>query len=302
MQEQKTVWTILKILQWTQQYFQSKGVENPRLDAEVLLCAVLDKSRIQLYTNFDEPLEEQELKQYRGYVARRAAREPVAYILGHKGFLQYDFKVTKDTLIPRPETELLVEQLVSLNRDRGPVRILDLGCGSGAIIDSLLAELPEARGMGVDISPGAAAVTRENAQSLGVGDRLETVVSDLYEKVLREEKFQVLVSNPPYIPEGDLAGLQAEVHREPRRALDGGRDGLDFYRRILRDLWSYLDQEGMAAFEIGQGQGEDVARLCREAGLDCVKVRKDYGDMDRMVFAAKGGTVYGNAILEIKGR
>ena len=302
MQEQKTVWTILKILQWTQQYFQSKGVENPRLDAEVLLCAVLDKSRIQLYTNLDEPLEEQELKQYRGYVARRAAREPVAYILGHKGFLQYDFKVTKDTLIPRPETELLVEQLVSLNRDRGPVRILDLGCGSGAIIDSLLAELPEARGMGVDISPGAAAVTRENAQSLGVGDRLETVVSDLYEKVPREEKFQVLVSNPPYIPEGDLAGLQAEVHREPRRALDGGRDGLDFYRRILRDLWSYLDQEGMAAFEIGQGQGEDVARLCREAGLDCVKVRKDYGDMDRMVFAAKGGTVYGNAILEIKGR
>ena len=302
MQEQKTVWTILKILQWTQQYFQSKGVENPRLDAEVLLCAVLDKSRIQLYTNFDEPLEEQELKQYRGYVARRAAREPVAYILGHKGFLQYDFKVTKDTLIPRPETELLVEQLVSLNRDRGPVRILDLGCGSGAIIDSLLAELPEARGMGVDISPGAAAVTRENAQSLGVGDRLETVVSDLYEKVPREEKFQVLVSNPPYIPEGDLAGLQVEVHREPRRALDGGRDGLDFYRRILRDLWSYLDQEGMAAFEIGQGQGEDVARLCREAGLDCVKVRKDYGDMDRMVFAAKGGTVYGNAILEIKGR
>ena len=302
MQEQKTVWTILKILQWTQQYFQSKGVENPRLDAEVLLCAVLDKSRIQLYTNFDEPLEEQELKQYRGYVARRAAREPVAYILGHKGFLQYDFKVTKDTLIPRPETELLVEQLVSLNRDRGPVRILDLGCGSGAIIDSLLAELPEARGMGVDISPGAAAVTRENALSLGVGERLETVVSDLYEKVPREEKFQVLVSNPPYIPEGDLAGLQAEVHREPRRALDGGRDGLDFYRRILRDLWSYLDQEGMAAFEIGQGQGEDVARLCREAGLDCVKVRKDYGDMDRMVFAAKGGTVYGNAILEIKGR
>lgn len=302
MQEQKTVWTILKILQWTQQYFQSKGVENPRLDAEVLLCAVLDKSRIQLYTNFDEPLEEQELKQYRGYVARRAAREPVAYILGHKGFLQYDFKVTKDTLIPRPETELLVEQLVSLNRDRGPVRILDLGCGSGAIIDSLLAELPEARGMGVDISPGAAAVTRENALSLGVGERLETVVSDLYEKVPREEKFQVLVSNPPYIPEGDLAGLQAEVHREPRRALDGGRDGLDFYPRILRDLWSYLDPEGMAAFEIGQGQGEDVARLCREAGLDCVKVRKDYGDMDRMVFAAKGGTVYGNAILEIKGR
>ena len=302
MQQQRTVWTILKILQWTQQYFSSKGVENPRLDAEVLLCAVLDKSRIQLYTNFDEPLEEQELKQYREYVARRAAREPVAYILGQKGFLHYDFIVTRDTLIPRPETELLVEQLVSLNKEKGPVRILDLGCGSGAIIDSLLAELPEARGMGVDISPGAAAVTRENAENLKVGDRLETVVSDLYEKVPQEPKFQVLVSNPPYIPEGDLAGLQAEVHREPRQALDGGRDGLDFYRRILRDVWTYLDPEGMVAFEIGQGQGEEVARLCREAGLDCVKIRKDYGDIDRMVFAAKGGTVYGNAILEIKER
>ncbi len=302
MQQQRTVWTILKILQWTQQYFSSKGVENPRLDAEVLLCAVLDKSRIQLYTNFDEPLEEQELKQYREYVARRAAREPVAYILGHKGFLHYDFIVTRDTLIPRPETELLVEQLVSLNKEKGPVRILDLGCGSGAIIDSLLAELPEARGMGVDISPGAAAVTRENAENLKVGDRLETVVSDLYEKVPQEPKFQVLVSNPPYIPEGDLAGLQAEVHREPRQALDGGRDGLDFYRRILRDVWTYLDPEGMVAFEIGQGQGEEVARLCREAGLDCVKIRKDYGDIDRMVFATKGGTVYGNAILEIKER
>mgnify|MGYP002230999268 CR=1 FL=1 len=174
------------------------------LDAEVLLCAVLDKSRIQLYTNFDEPLEEQELKQYRGYVARRAAREPVAYILGHKGFLQYDFKVTQDTLIPRPETELLVEQLVSLTKDRGPLRILDLGCGSGAIVDSLLAELPEARGTGVDISPGAVEVTRENARSLGVEDRLDTVVSNLYEKVPKgTEVPRCWSSNPPYIPEGD---------------------------------------------------------------------------------------------------
>lgn len=302
MQEQKTVWTILKILDWTRQYFASKGVENPRLDAEVLLCAVLRKSRIQLYTNFDEPLQENELKQYRTYVARRAAREPVAYILGKKGFMDYEFKVTRDTLIPRPETELLVENLIRLNREKGPRRILDIGCGSGAIIDSLLAGLPEATGMAVDINPGAVAVTRENAETIGVADRLEVRVSDLYARVPGDPKFQVVVSNPPYIPEGDLPGLQQEVQKEPRAALDGGKDGLDFYRRILQDIWQVLDPRGMVAFEIGIHEGEPVAELCRKAGFDCVKVCRDYGDVERMVFAGKGDSDYGHEILEIKER
>ena len=199
MQAQRTVWTILKILQWTQQYFSSKGVENPRLDAEVLLCAVLDKSRIQLYTNFDEPLEEQELKQYRGYVARRAAREPVAYILGHKGFLQYDFKVTQDTLIPRPETELLVEQLVSLTKDRGPLRILDLGCGSGILSIAAL-RLGAESAFACDIDEKCVDVAYENAALNGIGkDRYTVRWGDvLTDAALRQEMgagYDIVVAN-----------------------------------------------------------------------------------------------------------
>ncbi len=300
MTEQKPVWTIIKILNWTKQYFGEKGVENPRLDAEVLLCAVLDYTRLQLYTHFDQPLEEKELKEYRGYVARRAKREPVAYILGKKGFLQYEFKVTRDTLIPRPETELLVEKLVRLNKDKGPREILDIGCGSGAILVSLLVQLPEARGLGVDISPGAAAVTLENAEAIGVEERCAVLVSDLYANIPPDERFQIIVSNPPYIPKKDLPGLQAEVQQEPLGALDGGEDGLDFYRRILKDIWKFLDPQGLVAFEIGIGEGEAVAQLCRDAGFDQVQVDLDYQGIDRMVFAAKKESTYGNKIMETR--
>lgn len=296
------VWTILKLINWTTQYFASKGVENPRLDAEVLLCAVLQCERIQLYTNFEKPLEPEELKTYRGYVARRAAREPVAYILGHKGFLDHDFKVTRDTLIPRPETELLAEYLLDLNRDAGPREILDLGCGSGAILLSLLAGLPEARGLGVDISAGAVSVTLENAGRLGVEARCAVLVSDLFSNIPEDECFDVIVSNPPYIPRRDLATLQAEVRQEPSGALDGGEDGLDFYRRILADGPAYLQREGMFAFEIGIYQGRAVRELCQEAGYDKVRILKDYGGIERMVFAAKEGTSYGNKIMELKER
>lgn len=302
MTAQREVWTILKLLNWTKQYFASKGVENPRLDAEVLLCDVLDYSRIQLYTHFDEPLNPDELKKYKEYVVRRVKREPVAYILGKKGFMQYDFKVTKDTLVPRPETELLVENLIALNKDKGPREILDLGVGSGAILVSLLGNLPEARGLGVDISPGAVEVTLENAKAVGVEDRCAVLVSDLYANVPKDEKFHIIVSNPPYIPRRDLAGLAPEVHKEPVTALDGGEDGLDFYRRILADVGDYLLPDGMVAFEIGIGEGQAVADLCKAAGLTCVKVCNDYGGIDRMVFAAKERTVYGNEIMEIRER
>jgi release factor glutamine methyltransferase len=297
---QQNVWTILKILNWTKQYFSKKGVENPRLDAEVLLCAVLKCERIQLYTNFDKPLEPAELAAYREYVARRANREPVAYILGKKGFMNHDFKVTKDTLVPRPETELLVEKLLKICAGEDPCRILDIGCGSGAILLSLLDGLPAAEGMGVDISSGAVAVARENAESIGVTDRCQLFVSDLFAAVPEGSRFNVIVSNPPYIPTGDLAGLQKEVQMEPRQALDGGSDGLDFYRRILRNGTKYLEDDGLFAFEIGIGEAEAVSALCRQIGFNCVRVCRDYGHIERMIFAAKEGTDYGNKIMEIK--
>jgi len=300
MQEAKSVWTIIKILDWTKQYFQSKGVESPRLDAEVLLCDVLHCSRLHLYTSFDQPLQEEELKKYRAYVARRVKKEPVAYILGSKGFMNATFKVTKDTLIPRPETELLVEKLLSLKSfQEGPREILDIGCGSGIIVISLLLGLPQARGLAVDINPGAVAVTLDNARALGVGDRCAGLVSDLFEHVLPDDKFDLIVSNPPYIPQAVIPTLAPEVQQEPRAALDGGVDGLDFYRKILTGAAEHLLPEGLIALEIGIEQGKAVEAICRAAGFAVVVVCRDYAGIDRMVFATREGTQYADEIMAL---
>ena len=300
MEQEKPVWTIVKILEWTKQYFADKGVETPRLDAEVLLCDVLKCQRINLYVNFDQPLEEDELHIYRSYVAKRAKHEPLAYILGHRAFMHSEFRVTEDTLVPRPETELLVEQIVELNKDKGQLEILDIGCGSGAIVVSLLQLLPLSRGVAIDINAKAVAVTLENAASLGVADRCNGLVSDLFENILEDKKFDVIVSNPPYIPTAVLSSLAADVQKEPRAALDGGVTGLDFYQQILKNINAFLKPEGMVAFEIGIGQGKQVAKMCREQGLTITAVRNDYANIDRMVFATKEGSKYANEILAIR--
>lgn len=299
-QEQtKNVWTIVKILDWTRQYFADKGIENPRLDAEILLCAVLDCPRINLYVHFDQPLAVEELKKYREYVLRRGRQEPLAYILGEKAFMDYLFKVTPAVLVPRPETELLVENLVKLNDGDRKIRILDLGTGSGAILVSLLSLLPLAEGTAVDISPAALAVAVENAQRMGVSNRFQPVLSDLYNNLPTGEKYNVIVSNPPYIPTDDLSTLAADVQKEPRGALDGGKDGLDFYRRIIAGAERFLLPEGLLALEIGIGQAEDVVRLCREQGLAVTAVLKDYAGIERMIFASKEGSVYEDSLMAL---
>lgn len=298
--ETKPVWTIMKILNWTKQYFADKGVENPRLDAEVLLCAVLKCERINLYVDFERPLTETELAQFKQYVVRRAAHEPLAYILGEKGFMRNMFKVTPDTLVPRPETELLVESIVmAAEAVGGDVKILDIGTGSGAIIVSLLDYLPKAKGVGVDISVGALTVAKENAVSIGVAERAGFLRSDVFSNVPLDKKFDIIVSNPPYIPAGDIAGLAKDVQKEPLGALDGGTDGLDFYRRITKEAPLHMVEDGLLAFEIGIYQGEAVAEMCRAAGFGAVAIRKDYAGIERMVFAAKEGGKYADLLLEI---
>lgn len=298
--ETKPVWTIIKILNWTKQYFADKGVENPRLDAEILLCAVLKCERIKLYLDFERPLDEQELAVYRGYVARRAQHEPLAYILGEKAFMRNTFKVNSHTLVPRPETELLVESLVmAAEKVNSAPMLLDIGTGSGAILVSLLDYLPQAKGVGVDISPGALEVAKENAVRIGVADRAAFLHSDLFSGIPAERKFDIIVSNPPYIPAAEIATLARDVQREPRGALDGGNDGLDFYRRITESAGTHLVADGLLAFEIGIGQSEAVCAMCRENGLGAVAVRRDYAGIDRMVFAAKEGGRYADILLEI---
>lgn len=301
----KPVWTIIKILDWTKQYFADRGVENPRLDAEVLLCTVLQCERIKLYMDFERPLTGAELSQYKNYVARRGQHEPLAYILGEKEFMRNSFKVTPATLVPRPETELLVESLIKaaqgLKAD-GDVKILDIGTGSGAIIVSLLDYLPNAKGVGVDISVDALIVAEENSRRIGVRERAGFMQSDLFSRIPVDKKFDIIVSNPPYIPAADIAGLAKDVQKEPRGALDGGADGLDFYRRIISEAMDHMTDEGILAFEVGINQAQVVAELCRKAGFKATAIRKDYADIERMVFAVKeegDGSKYADLLLEI---
>ena len=274
--ENKPLWTITRVLEWTKQYFANKGIENPRLDAEILLCAVLKCERITLYVHFDQPLDDTELAEYRSYVTRRANQEPLAYILGTKAFMKHSFKVTPAVLVPRPETELLVESVAK------------------AAVDLL----PQSRGTAVDISAAALVVAGENAENIGVSERLTLVESDLFSKLDCNKKFDIIVSNPPYIPAAAIAGLAADVQKEPLGALDGGADGLDFYRRIVSGCEIWLQPDGLLAFEVGIDQAQSVCQLCRQAGLIVTAVRKDYAEIERMVFATREGTYYADHLLE----
>lgn len=283
MSEKKEQWTVGSILKWTGQYFCEKGVESPRLDAEVLLSHILGKDRLYLYVHFDRPLDEQELTEYRKLVKLRAQRTPVAYIIGHKEFMGLSFAVTPDVLIPRPDTEVLVEAALERLREKDKPHILDIGTGSGAIIISLLANLPQARGVGIDVSSPALAVTGQNAVTHQVSDRLQLLAGDVFGP-LSGQRFDAIVSNPPYIPDKDIAGLAPEVHREPYGALAGGQDGLNFYRRMISEAPGYVNSGGFVAFEVGIEQAEAVAALARDGGIFTVEaIIKDYGSIERVL-------------------
>lgn len=287
MTENNDIWTIGRILKWTEQYFGKKGVESPRLDAEVLLSHVLEKERIYLYVHFDQPLEASELAAYKGLIQQRVNHVPVAYLLGQKEFMGLPFKVTPATLIPRPDTEILVQAAVERLREfEGEVSFADIGTGSGAICLSVLSFVPGATAATVDISPDARAVAEENAASLGLAERIDFFTGDLLEPI-KERKFTAILSNPPYIPEKDIEGLQAEVRcKEPYGALSGGKDGLDFYRRLCSEAPALLEDNGFMAFEVGIGQAAKVAELALENPLiERTEILKDLAGIERVVIA-----------------
>jgi release factor glutamine methyltransferase len=283
MKKDKEIWRIDTILKWTRQYFGEKGVENPRLDAEVLLSHILKKDRIYLYVHFDQPLQEEELVTFRAAVKKRAARWPVAYIIGSKEFMGLDFQVTSAVLIPRPDTEILVETALEKLAGIDCPEILDIGTGSGAICISMLVNLPTAKGTTVDISPEALVVAKSNAQHHQVMERLTFCQGDLFAPV-QGKKFHAILSNPPYIPLADISQLTPEVRQEPSLALDGGVDGLDFYRRIIQEGKQYLGTGGFIAMEVGFDQARVVARMAEETGFFVVSaIIKDYGGIERVV-------------------
>jgi len=276
-------WTIGSILTWTKQYFADKGVASPRLDAEVLLSHILGRDRMYLYVNFDQPLEVGELAAFREAVKKRAQRVPVAYITGRKEFFGLTFAVSPAVLIPRPDTEVLVEAALRRLQGRDNLLLADVGTGSGAIIVSLLHKLPAARGVGTDISSDALAVAADNAARLGVADRAEFYRGDLFVP-LTGRVFDAIVSNPPYIAAKDLAGLDPELGYEPRAALAGGADGLYFYRRLVSGAAAILKPDGFLAVEVGAGQAGPVAALAVPArGLTAAEGIKDYAGGERVV-------------------
>ena len=281
----KDVWTISSLLNWTVNYFKSKNIQSARLDAEVLLSHVLRQERIYLYVHFDEPMEQNELSKFREYVKKRAQHVPIAYIIGEREFMGLPFKVTKDTLIPRPDTEILVENVLNnVDRDK-EIEIVDIGTGSGAIILSLLVNLPKAQGKTVDISSKAIEVAKENAVNLQVNDRCEFFVGDLFAP-LNGSKFDLIVSNPPYIPQKDIATLEDDVKEyEPVSALTDGGDGLSYYRRLLSEGKAYIKENGFIALEIGIYQSEDVKQIAMDNGWKDIKIIKDYAGIDRVVLA-----------------
>lgn len=278
-------WTVLKVLQWTAGYLKEKGIKEGRLDAELLLSDALGLDRVGLYLNYDRPLTAAELALVRERVGRRARREPLQYILGRVEFWSLSFAVNPAVLIPRPDTEILVEE--ALKRASADAAILDVGTGSGAIAVALAHELPAAAVEGVDISPGALKVAAENARRNGVDGRLRLAEADLAR--LPEGLFDLIVSNPPYIARGELAELMPEVRDfEPHMALDGGEDGLDSYRLLARQTPSRLRPGGWLLLEAGIGQAAAVQKLLSEAGMLDIFIRDDYAGIPRVVGGRKG--------------
>jgi len=280
MSKGRETWTVLEVLKWTRGYLAEKGVENARLESEWLLCSALGMDRVGLYVNHDKPLTPPELASCRAVVARRARREPLQYILGSQDFYGLDFEVAPGVLIPRHDTETLVQEAV--NRCRRDARVLDIGVGSGCIAVTLAKALPEAEVFGVDSSPEALALAERNAGRHGVV--LHLFLGSLFEP-FSGRRFDLIVSNPPYIPTLDLVSLQPEVRDfEPRGALDGGADGLDYYRRIIPAAEGYLNHDGWLICEIGIGQASQVLTLFEQTGFfHDLFTAPDAGGIERVV-------------------
>ena len=281
------VWTIRAVLQWTQGFFKDKGLDTPRLDAELLIGDALKLTRVRLYMDLDRPLDERELTDIRERVRRRGRHEPVAYITGKRGFWKLDLAVDARVLIPRPDTERLVELALEALTGREAPRVVDVGTGSGAIALSIASERPDATVLAIDLSPDALAAAEANAAAAGL-----TNVTFARGDVLApaaDFRPDVVLSNPPYITSAECEALMPDVRLfEPRLALDGGLDGLRVVRALVTQAAALLPAGGALLFEIGHDQGPAAAALVEaSAAFTGVTVHKDYGGKDRVGRAAR---------------
>ena len=281
-------WTILKLIKWTAEYLSKKDIDTGRLDAELMLAYLLKTDRTHLYVNFDQPLNKDELAQFKKLLERRARHEPLQYITGRQEFWSMPFKVTPSVLIPRADTELLVEEGAKEIHKSFPgsdqLEILDIGTGSGAVAAALASEIKEAKVTGVDLSPEAVVIAIENIERNGLSQSVSILEGDLFEPV-KDRKFHLIASNPPYIPHGDIKGLQPEVTGfEPLSALDGGDDGLAYYRRIIPEAKNHLIPGGWLMLEHGIGQSGAIISIFRETdAFTDIESINDLAGIDRVV-------------------
>jgi release factor glutamine methyltransferase len=278
--------TVLEILQSTAAYFAKRGVENPRLNAEHLLAHILQRKRIELYLEFERVLTEAELAPLRELVRRRGQGEPLQHLLGTVEFDGRVFLCDKRALVPRPETEQLVEKIADCRLPIADCRILDVGTGSGVIALSLAANFPEATVTATDISEDALALARENAERLGLTNRIEFVSGDLLLYV--NHVYDLIVANLPYVAAGDRAALSREVGHDPEVALFGGERGDELVRKLIEAAPARLKPGGLLALEVGLGQADDLAALMAEKNYHDIKTERDYGGVIRFLFGRYG--------------
>ncbi len=286
-------WTIINILQWTTSYFKANGIDSPRATAEILLAHILGLKRIDLYLKHDQPLNIKERNLFKSLIKRRIKKEPVAYIIGSKEFYSIELEVSKDVLIPRPETECLVEESLSVlsgSKDFAPKKILELGTGSGAIILAISIQHPDNLYFASDISINALAIALKNSNRLELDKKINFFCGSWFSPI-KEKKylFDIIISNPPYIKRTEIKALQPEINRfEPIIALDGGEDGLGCLKHIVKHAYQFLNKGGKLLLEIGCDQKKAVDEIIKMTGkYEQAYFRKDYSGLDRVVCANK---------------
>jgi release factor glutamine methyltransferase len=285
---------LLEVIQKSTAFLTERGVESARLQVEWILAASLGVPRLQLYLQFERVLGEAELGKVREAVRRRGRREPLQHVLGTAVFCGLEFEVGPGALVPRPETELLAERgwqwlgkrLSAGGGREGCARVLDWGTGTGCLAVTLAVRVPQARVVALDISPAAAELARRNVARHGVSERVRVWEGDGAGGLAEGERFDLVVSNPPYIPTGEIAGLEPEVREfDPKVALDGGADGLEFYRRLAVEMRSRLEPDGAMLWEFGDGQGPAVVSVLETAGWIVAERHKDYSGRERFLMA-----------------
>jgi release factor glutamine methyltransferase len=287
------IWTIQKLLNWIAEYLKNKGVDSPRLSAELLLSYVLGLRRIELYTQFDKVVTEEQLGRLHDLVERAGKSEPIAYLAGKTEFYSLELEVTADCMIPRPETELLVERAIEFLRARGGEQfVCDLCTGSGCIATAIAKNFSDCRIIATDICEAALGVAAKNIERYGLTNRVKLLCGDLFDPIVPEldvDKFDLIVCNPPYVSSAEFEKLSKNVKDyEPKMALFAGDDGLDIYRRIIAEAGQFLKPDAALMLEIGYKQGQAVRQLLEQTGcFGGITIEKDHCGNDRIAIAKK---------------